>query len=245
LANFTCNRYLAMTGEYGGLAAFPLFLSCRAAVRAKVCAMTAASAEGKAGPALDDAKSYLADAIGHLGPPSPRLIALGGLSGTGKSTLAMALAPALGIAPGAVILRSDVIRKRLFGQLPEARLPPAAYQAEATRRVYAQISALAETALRAGYCVLADAAFLRHGERAALAGLAGRLGLPFQGLWLEAPAEVLLARVEARRGDASDAGAEIVQMQSEFPIGEIDWRKIDAAGELDAIERQASQALAP
>lgn len=245
LANFTFNRYLAMTGEYAGLAAFPLFLSCRAAVRAKVCAMTAAVVDdAKAAAAIDDAGLYLANSIEHLNRTAPRLIAVGGMSGTGKSTLAMELAPALGITPGAVILRSDIVRKRLFGQSPETKLPADAYGEETTHRVYEQLAAQAETALRAGYTVITDAAFLRRDERASIEGLADKLGLSFHGLWLEAPDGVLLDRVTARQGDASDADAKIVEMQARYSFGEIAWSRIDASGDLASSKQQARKTLA-
>ena len=111
------NRYLDLTGEDDGLAALPLFLSLRAAIRAHV---TAAAMErvtqSAANPEMAaEARSYLELAAQFLRPRSCRLIAIGGLSGTGKSTLAAALAPCL----GARVLRSDVIRKRLFGVAPE------------------------------------------------------------------------------------------------------------------------------
>ena len=124
-ANLVLNRYLDLTGEDDGLAALPLFLSLRAAIRAHV---TAAAMErvtqSAAKPEMAaEARSYLELAAQFLRPRSCRLIAIGGLSGTGKSTLAAALAPCL----GARVLRSDVIRKRLFGVAPETQLPASAY----------------------------------------------------------------------------------------------------------------------
>src|SRR6201993_4356368 len=134
LSNLVLNRYLDLTGEDDGLAAMPLFLSSRAAIRAHV---TAAALERAAEPKLRpqmaaEARSYLELAAQFLRPRSCRLVAIGGLSGTGKSTLAAALAPSL----GARVLRSDVIRKRLFAVAPETRLPPTAYTSQVSRRVY-------------------------------------------------------------------------------------------------------------
>ena len=124
-ANLVLNRYLDLTGEDDGLAALPLFLSLRAAIRAHVTAAAMErAAQSAAEPAMAaEARRYLELAAQFLRPRSCRLIAIGGLSGTGKSTLAAALAPCL----GARVLRSDVIRKRLFGVAPETQLPASAY----------------------------------------------------------------------------------------------------------------------
>src|SRR5580704_11683175 len=139
-----------------------------------------------------------------------RLIAIGGLSGTGKSTLAAGLAPELGARPGARVLRSDVIRKRLFGLDPEARLQPDAYAPGVSDRVYGTLRAQAAAALRAGYCVIVDTVALRAEERQAFAGVAQAAGVPFAGIWLDAPAETMTPRVEARPHDASDATRAVV-----------------------------------
>lgn len=123
-ANVILNDYLVETGDHAGLALLPLFLSCRAAVRAKTDATAAHrcdEAEGR--DALRrSSREYLDLAVDVLTPRPACLVAVGGLSGTGKSTLAAALAPALGAIPGAVVLRSDIVRKQLCGVDPHARL---------------------------------------------------------------------------------------------------------------------------
>ena len=97
------------------------------------------------------ARAYLAAALRPpAAPRRPRLTAIGGLSGTGKTTLARMIAPKLGAAPGAVVLRSDEIRKRLAGVAPLERLPPSAYGAEMGEKVYAEMLALARRVLAAG-----------------------------------------------------------------------------------------------
>ena len=158
-ANVVLNRYLDLTGEDDGLAAMPLFLSLRAAIRAHVTATAmdqAAAAERKQEPAAE-ARSYLSLAARLLRPRPRRLVAIGGLSGSGKSTLATALAPAI----GARVLRSDVIRKRLFGVTPETRLPAHAYAAEISRLVYETLRQRAAAALASGYSVIIDAVSLK------------------------------------------------------------------------------------
>ena len=236
-ANLVLNRYLDLTGEDDGLAAMPLFLSLRAGIRAHVTA----SAGGEA----DQAQAYLDQACAALRPSAARLIAIGGLSGSGKSTVAAALAPELGARPGARLLRSDVIRKRLFGVDPEARLPEDAYKAEVTARVYQRLCAQAEAALHAGYCAVIDAVSLRPEERHSFASVAAQAGVPFSGIWLDAPADALTARVSARRNDASDATAEIVSRQLGADPGPIDWRRVEARGTMAETLAAVKRALTP
>src|SRR5690606_8417690 len=116
-ANLVLNRYLQQQDEVGGLAALPLFLSARASVRAKVAASAeAVSKDPEVKRARrEEAEAYFARALDYLEPRAPCLVAVGGLSGTGKTTLARALAPRIGAAPGALHLRSDVLRKQMAG----------------------------------------------------------------------------------------------------------------------------------
>jgi aminoglycoside phosphotransferase family enzyme/predicted kinase len=240
-ANLTLNRYLDLTGEDDGLAAMPLFLASRAAIRAHVTATAmerAAELEAKPEMAAE-ARRYLDLALRFLRPRSPRLVAIGGLSGSGKSTLAAALAPSL----GARVLRSDVIRKRLFGVAPETRLPASAYRPEVSGRVYQTLRRKAAKVLAAGYSVIVDAVSLKPAERRSLAAVAEAAGVPFAGLWLAAPEPTMTGRLRARRHDASDASAEVLARQLGQDPGPIDWVRIDAgAGPADCLS-QAHQAL--
>ncbi len=161
--------------------------------------------------------------------PGPRLVAIGGLSGTGKTTQALLLAPLLGKAPGAMVLRSDVVRKRLVGVDPALRLGPAGYTQQMTQRVYCALTAVAERTLRGGQAVVVDAVSARAEERAAFAVAAARAGAPFTGIWLTAPLDLRTMRVTARRGDASDADASTVAAQEAIDIGPLSWRALDAA----------------
>jgi len=225
-ANLVLNRYLDLTGEDNGLAAMPLFLSLRAAIRAHVTATAmerAGQAEVKPEMAAE-ARSYLDLAIQFLRPRPCRLVAIGGLSGTGKSTLAAALAPRL----GARVLRSDVIRKRLFGVAPETRLTASAYTSEVTCLVYETLRRKAADALAAGYSVIIDAVSLKPGERQSFAAVAEAAARPFSGLWLVAPAATMDGRLRARRHDASDASTEVLAQQLRQDPGPMDWVRIDA-----------------
>jgi aminoglycoside phosphotransferase family enzyme/predicted kinase len=222
-ANMVLNRYLDRRhgDEADGLALLPLFLALRAAIRAHVTAARAASAK-------PDAYRYLHMASDFFRPARPRLVAIGGLSGSGKSTMAYRLAPGIGPAPGARVIRSDVIRKRLFGVSPEDRLPADAYAADITRRVYGNMIDEAARCLAAGHSVVLDAVFLREDEREAAADTARRAGVPFVGVWLEAPANILEKRVAARRDDASDADAAVLHKQLTIDPGPLDWMRVDA-----------------
>ncbi|MDX2145762.1 MAG: AAA family ATPase [Rhodospirillaceae bacterium] len=226
LAHRLFNRYVTGADDLEGLLALPVFLAVRAAVRAKVAALSAAPAE---------AAGYVALANGYLPAPKPRLIAVGGLSGTGKSSVAMRLAPSLAPAPGAVVLRSDVHRKRLFGIPDTARLPPEAYTPEAGARVYGELARLARRVLAAGHGVVVDAVFAKPDERAMVEHVARGIGVPFLGLWLEAPLAVRESRVGIRVRDASDADAAVARAQERYDIGALAWSRIDAGGALDEV----------
>jgi aminoglycoside phosphotransferase family enzyme/predicted kinase len=224
-ANLTLNRYLDMTGEDDGLAAMPLFLSTRAAIRAHVTATALARAAAKPDMAAE-ARSYLDLALQYLQPSACRLVAIGGLSGSGKSTLAAALAPSL----GARVLRSDVIRKRLFGVAPETPLPASAYSPEASGQVYDRLRSLAAKVLAAGFSVIVDAVAIKPAERESFAAVAAAAGVPFSGLWLEASPPAMEGRLRARQNDASDASPEVLALQLEQDAGPMEWVRINAAG---------------
>ena len=211
-----------------GMAALPLLLSVRAGVRAHVSAHSGD---------LELARRYVAAGRALLSPAPARLLAVGGRSGTGKSSLARAIAPELGAAPGAVILRSDEVRKRLAGLAPAERAPPQAYGAQADAAVFEELFDLAERLLRAGRAVVLDATFLRPELRTRAQDLAARAGVAFDGLWLEAPPDVLSARVAARRGDASDAGVEVLRAQMAQDEGPMDWTRLDATPPAEATAR--------
>ena len=158
-ANVVLNRYLWRDGadlSLRGLQALPLFLGCRAGIRAMVTADRAAQEQDTAAAQADreTARGYLRAALEYLQPAPPRLVAIGGLSGTGKTTLAAALAPELGSAPGAVHVRSDLERKALFGVEETVRLPAQSYTAQASAEVYAIVLRKARLALAAGQSVV-------------------------------------------------------------------------------------------
>ena len=236
-ANVLWNGYLNETGDLDGLRLMPLFLSCRAAVRAKTAA-TSANLQNEADRRVELqtlAGAYLAMAGALLEPPPPRLIAVGGLSGSGKSTLAMALAPSIGAVPGAVVIRSDEIRKKLCGVTPLEHLGPEGYTDEVSRRVYARLMEHADKVVRAGYTAIADAVFAESADRDAIQQVARHAGVPFTGLWLEAPVALLLSRVEERKSDVSDAGIEVIWRQLGYQLDSLPWHHLDASGTLQHV----------
>ena len=231
-ANMVWNSYLAETADLDGLSLMPLFMSCRAAVMAKTTA-TSANMQTDEGRRLELralANTYLAMADALLEPPAARVIAVGGLSGSGKSTVAMDLAPALGPAPGAVVIRSDEIRKRLSGVQPLDRLGPEGYTDDMSRRVYHALMEETDKVVRAGYTAIADAVFAQPAERDAVQHVAAAAGVPFVGLWLEAPESVRISRVAARGSDVSDADFDVIRRQLAYQLDSLRWHRLDASG---------------
>lgn len=227
LANRLLNEWLWRVGAVEGasheeaLALLPMFLARRAAIRAYVdSAVTAVSGADNA-----PARAYQKAALAFLQPAPARLVAIGGLSGSGKTTLALKLAPEIGRPPGAVVVRTDVERKRQAGVALEERMPAGSYSPEASARVYAASVARAERVLRAGHSVVLDAVFARPEERAAAEALARTVGVPFQGIWLDVPKDVAQQRVTDRKGDASDATASVVERQFGYNLGSIGWER--------------------
>jgi aminoglycoside phosphotransferase family enzyme/predicted kinase len=230
-ANAVWNRYLEDADDLGGMALLPLFLSCRAAVRAKTSATAARlQPEVRRQNELQAlAREYLAMAEGLLHPPGPCLVAIGGFSGTGKSTLALGLAPSVGGVPGAVVIRSDVIRKRRSGVSPLDRLGPDGYSSEMSERVYATVAERARMTIREGHGAIVDAVYARPGDRQTIERVAADAAVPFVGIWLEAPETTLIARVEQRRNDASDADAAVIRLQHRDGSGVIGWHRVEAS----------------
>jgi uncharacterized protein len=246
-ANIVLNRYLVETHRIENLDALtmlPFFLSMRAAIRAKVTA-----ARLQRVPAADRdavaraARGYFDFATRAIDPPAPALVAVGGLSGTGKSLLARMLAPALEPMPGAVIGRSDVERKGLLGRSETDKLPSSAYADEVTARVYATLGEKARRIVAAGHAVIVDAVFARPQERAAIASATEAAGVRLQGLFLSADTATRLRRVGGRSGDASDADVAVAQAQERYALGDLAWTTVDASGTPAATLSRAKAAL--
>ncbi len=249
-ANLCFNNYAARaipTEALSGLAALPLFAAVRAAVRAMVAvdrARTSAMQRGDGGDDRQEARRYLSFADQVLASTAPRLIAIGGVSGTGKSTVAAAVAPDVGQMPGALHLRSDVERKLMFGARPTERLPAQAYTDAASDSVYRRLCTRAETALNAGHSVIVDAVFTKPHHRRWIEQIAKRCGVPFSGVWLEAPETQLIDRVSRRTGDASDADAAVVRHQLAARSEVTCWMHVDAAAERSTVAHHVADHIA-
>ncbi len=224
LANGLLNRYLAATRDYAGLPMMPLFLSMRGAARARAAD-------------LEFARQVLEP------KPRPRLVCVGGLSGAGKSTLARALAVRIAPWHGAIVLRSDMTRKRLAGVAPEVRLDAAGYSAAMDAKVLRRLAIDGRAVLRAGQSLVVDATFLDPAARDCAARLAREAGARFDGLWLDLPPGEAARRVSARVGDASDATADVVFRQARNAARPEGWRALAADGEPGAVFVAAERAL--
>jgi predicted kinase len=247
-ANVALNRYFSETrrdDDLDALAALPFYLSMRAAIRAKVTAARLEQSDAEARPYITrQARGYFDWARRFIAPAPPTLLAVGGLSGTGKSALARAIAPDCIPQPGAIVLRSDVERKALFGKAEDAPLPAEAYSPEVTARIYCMLADKARRALAAGQSVILDAVFAKPKERIVVRQSAEILGVPFRGLFLDADLDTRLARVAARDEDASDADTAVARAQERYELGAIDWTRIDASKTPDETLAQARRAIA-
>ena len=174
-------------------------------------------------------RSYLAAAQAYLAQSPAFVLAIGGLQGTGKSTLARILAPEFGAAPGAVVLRSDEIRKRLHSVAPEDPLPESAYSDQANAAVNDVLVEQARSVAAGGHTVIVDATFLDPDLRGRLAAEVQGALIQFLGIWLHAPLPVLEVRINARYTDASDATVAILRRAAARDPGALDWLAVDAS----------------
>ncbi|MGM0593442.1 MAG: AAA family ATPase [Pseudomonadota bacterium] len=216
LAQRFLNGYLERSGDYAGLALLPFYLVYRALVRAKVAAIRAGQdglAERERADAWREFADYLLLAEGYTRPEPPVLVLTRGPSGSGKSHHTGPLLEHL----GAIRLRSDVERKRLYGLRPEedghAAPGEGIYSREASDRTYARLTELARVVLDAGYPVIVDAVCQHSEQRAPFITLARERGVKWLLLEFQAPAAVLAQRLAARKGDASDADEAVLQRQ--------------------------------
>lgn len=232
------------TSELSGISLLPLFMSMRASIRTLVTVdKLAVASDTPDGALLREAHEYFDLARSLLKTEKPVLVAVGGRSGTGKTTLAAALAPGLGHAPGALHLRSDIERKRMMGAPLLEKLPRQAYSSEASNNVYRRLCNRAEQALQTGHSVVVDAVFLEPIHRRWVEQIAARHGCGFLGLWLEADQDQMIERVNQRKFDASDADSDVVRQQLKVNGKSMSWSAIDARGTPNSALSQARQAV--
>jgi aminoglycoside phosphotransferase family enzyme/predicted kinase len=238
------------SGDFAALPLLPYYECYRALVRAKVAALAALQAQAGSPArqaAVTTCRRYLDWAASRLTPRRPALLLTCGLSGSGKTWLARAIAPSL----GALHLRSDVERKRLAGLAPheDSRSEPdgGIYTREFNARTYERLERCAAAALEGGEPVIVDAAFLRRGERLRFLDIAASAGARAVILHCRAPEAMLRQRVAARqasRSDASEAGLDVLARQPSF------WEDFDERERAHVLEvntdsgRAASDVLA-
>ena len=179
---------------------------------------------------VPNAVRYFQLALELMAESDPQLICTGGLSGTGKSILARSLAPFVIPRPGALVLRSDVERKHLFGAHETDRLPPRAYCSEVSEKVYAILNGKANRIVRAGHSVIVDAVFAKPSERAAVENVARNANVRFRGLFLTADLDTRVKRISGRGLEASDADVNVARQQENIVIGALAWNTVDACG---------------
>jgi hypothetical protein len=212
LAFCLLDRYLEASGDHDGVPALRFFLVARALVRAQVSALCEAG--GIVTQSARNALDYLRAAAEIARGADPRLAITHGLPGSGKSFVSGRLLQ----QAGAIRVRSDVERKRLFGLSPlqssRDLVPERIYGAAATRQTYARLLEVSKLSLLAGWPTIVDAAFLRHAERAEFAALADALAAPFAIVDCRAALPLLRQRVSARQADGADASeADIVVLE--------------------------------
>ena len=220
--------------DFDGLAALPLFLSLRAAIRAKVTAARLAQAQPERSPPhRARARAVLRLGARFIAPARPVLVAVGGLSGTGKSALARALAPELAPRAGR---GGAALRCRTQGaasaRTSTKRCPAQAYAPQTTAHVYASTLDQARRAIAAGHAAFVDAVFAQHGERSVVRSIRRRAGRRSStGFFLDADIGERLGRIGARgprclrrrRGDRAAAGKSTTSTNC-------DWQRVDASG---------------
>ena len=234
------NQYLEHTGDYTGLPVLPFYLAYRALVRAKIDAIRARQPDTddeEKSVAGRECRSYLELAQTCTQPERPRLILTRGVSASGKTTLTTALLEAL----GAIRLRSDVERKRLFGMQAEADARAAVgqgiYSPAASASTYARLLQLAARVLDAGFPAVIDAAFLHAEQRAPFQALAAARGIAFTIIEVTAPPATLRERIVTRARGASDADLAILEHQLES------WQPLTADERLHALRVDTAEPL--
>lgn len=216
------NAYLELTGDFDALPLITFYKTYRALVRAKIALLRRGNeglSQEQRAEQLRKYRDYAQLAEDYTGLPNRFLLAMHGVSGSGKSRVSRQLSQSLGM----VRFRSDVERKRLFGltadQKSDAGPKDGIYSEEASRKTYVRLAGLAASALLAGFPVVVDAAGLKREQRRQLAQVAEDQGVPFLLVHCDADPEVLRTRVAKRAAageDASEADLTILAHQLEW-----------------------------
>jgi aminoglycoside phosphotransferase family enzyme/adenylate kinase family enzyme len=216
LAQRYLNRYLELTGDYQGCSVLRFYLVYRAMVRAKVDAIRVhqtSISEQESDEANKEFYSYLQLALTYTKPDTPFIIITRGMSASGKSTLTQVLLEKI----GAIRIRSDIERKRLFnikpGQDSHANTEQGIYTTEATKKTYFKLLELAGSIIDAGSPVIIDATFSTFKQRKLFKELAAKKHVRYIILEFVAENETLKQRIRDRKNDVSDADLNILENQ--------------------------------
>lgn len=216
LAQRLLNSYLEQCGDYSGMPVFRFYLIYRATVRAMVNAIRAGQSgllKSEQQAAENEIQSYLKLALSYVHHAKPALIITHGLSASGKSALSQPLLELM----GAIRIRSDIERKRLFGIVPDSEsktvIGKGIYTEKAGLKTYTKLKTLANDVLNAGFSVIVDAAFLKYSQRRPFLELAYEKQMPFIILEFTASIDTLRQRIQARHHDISDADSSVLEHQ--------------------------------
>lgn len=245
LSNILFNHYMSYMNDIEGFPLLPLYQSLRASFRATVYAKTTTLLSGteKETAALT-AKQYFALARHFMADFKSVLIACGGLSGSGKSRIAREIGGLMNPAPGAVILRDDVVKKQITGLAPHQRFNKTLDTPAFEKVVYEVLYQQTATALRTGACVIVDALFSDSFQRKEIEKLAQKMNIPFLGLWMDAPLDIRTERVKHRKRNPSDVHKEDeLESQLNLKTGKITWEIVDTNCPKDETMKKVTEIL--
>ncbi|MCP4395009.1 MAG: AAA family ATPase [Alphaproteobacteria bacterium] len=213
IANVLLNHYMAYTNDLEGLPLVYSYILLQALTENTTSTETTK------------------DIIHEITTSEPMLIATGGLSGSGKSRLSREIASYISPFPGAMILRTDIIRKHLCGALPHEKLPKDKYTLEYNIKTYKFLFEECKKALAAGIPIIADGVFAQQQERETAETIAKKMNVPFYGFWVDAPIDVRTKRVMSRLRNPSDIKERtVLDKQLTYDVGKVTWHKIDSTG---------------
>jgi aminoglycoside phosphotransferase family enzyme/predicted kinase len=222
------STYLRSTSDYCGLSLLPLFTSYRATIRAKIEAL------GPAGWG-ERGERYLCLAEKTILYQQPILFVIGGLSGAGKSTVAQII----GEAVGGIVIRSDFIRKEIFGGSITEKAPPTAYYSAATEQVYHELVTRTAAALPSGLPVIVDATFLNRDHQLLMSGLAQTTGAKITPIWCQCSSTTAADRIENRSADPSDATIAIrIAQERQSESTPDDWIMLSTEGTVADVKEE-------